>query len=87
MLLLLLAHSLVTVVDDFGWLHADGKFVLYTSRWNRLFRVNIDGSTRILAVVALNGVRALGFYLSISNGIISDASWKCTNNKPATNGR
>ena len=87
MLLLLLEHSLAAVVDDFGWLFADGKFVLYTSRWNRLFRVNIDGSTRILAVVALNGVRALGFYLSISNGIISDASWKCTNNKPATNGR
>ena len=86
MLLLLLAHSLVTVVDDFGWLHADGKFVLYTSRWNRLFRVDIDGSTRILAFVVLNGGGALGFFVSLSNGIISDASWKCTNSKPATNG-
>ena len=86
-MLLLLDHSLVTVVDDSGWIYADGKLVLYSVKYDNQYSVNIDGSTRLLAVIAENIGGRLGFHLSISNGVISDASWKCTNSKPATNGK
>ena len=86
-LLLLLDHSLAVNADDLAWFFADGQLVAYSTHYTQLHEVNIDGSTRILAVIVFNKAGIGRFFLSLSNGVVSDDSWRCVTDRPATNGK
>ena len=73
-------------VDDEVQVWADGVSVGSTTGWVAPATMNVPGSTVMLAFRIQNNGGPASFIASLSNGIVTDASWKCTNEAQSGDG-
>ena len=65
------------VTDDHANVFVDGKQIITTKTLEpQVF--TISASSRLFALEIFNVMFTVGFTLTMSNGVVSDTSWKCT---------
>ena len=70
--------SVIIATDDAATVYVDGEVKITTVSMVQS-RFNIDSSNRVIALDIINDRPLLiGFTIMMSNGIVSDSSWKCT---------
>ena len=72
--------KLKIVADDRATVFMDGKLVLETSVFS-VCSLNISNSFTVIAVQLSNIFGYIGFMAETSSGIVSDETWRCTNEK------
>ena len=79
-------YELIANADDSAHVFADGSHIGHLAHWQAVetFRVPVD--TTILAFVVYNGASLGGVMGNLSNGVVTDGSWKCTGQQPENDG-
>ena len=76
--------NLKVTTDDNGKVYIDGALVLTTELY-KTYDIKIPGNIEIIAIEATSLFYSMGFMLETSVGIVSDKSWKCTNEAQGPN--
>ena len=69
--------TFTSLADDEHWVYADGVEVGHGLLDNPI-TVTIPDRTKLIAVKAVDNNNYAGFIGSLSNGLVTDGSWKCT---------
>ena len=68
--------NVAIATDDTAKVYVDGKLVIKTSTLT-LTQFTISSLSRVIALDIASVLVPIGFTIQMSNGIVSDASWKC----------
>ena len=75
--------TLMLITDEIGTVYIDGIETL-TTKLLTVHRINISASFKVIAITVNNFIGRIGFMAETSSGIVTNKSWKCTNNLPLT---
>ena len=64
--------------DNYQWIYVDGQLVSYSDNWKITSTVSIPHTATILAAQITDADNTGGFLGSLSDGNVTDNSWKCT---------
>ena len=79
-------HQLVVAVDNSITVYADGANIGSHSGWSAN-TMQVPGQTVILGFKVQNSGGAASVMAQLSNGILTDGSWKCTNQAQSNDGK
>ena len=80
-------HLLTIRVDDSVTVYADGVERGRNIRASQETRMTISSDTQILSLIAVDRGGNKGIIAELSNGIVTDTTWKCVTEEPETNGK
>lgn len=71
-------HAKVRCDDIAHNIYVDGKLIGNTTDWSEVWKKDISDDAKIIAVECENTVGLGGLIASISNGLTTDNTWKCS---------
>ena len=69
---------MLLITDEIGHLYVDGKYV-YSTAALKVVKLNLGVSFEVLAIEVISDSFIIGFMAQTKSGIVTDNSWKCTN--------
>ena len=80
-------HELVVAVDNSVDVYADGTAIGSHSGWTSGLSLQVPGQTIVLGFKLQNAGGPASVIASLSNGVVTDGSWKCTNQAQSNDGK